>query len=146
MLLTISCVQYCVGSTGYVEVFYVEYDGGDAFFEEMVRYFFQFHDPTTMNKQGNDEGTQYASVIYCYNQNQMKIANRVKDELQYILSNDLFPKKCFREDTVTTAIVMVEGLPFYRAHQEHQEYLMNNPRGYCNHRIRFKDWPKLDTE
>jgi peptide-methionine (S)-S-oxide reductase len=133
------------GSTGYVEVLHVEYEGGDAYFEEMVRYFFQFHDPTTQDKQGNDEGTQYASIIYCYTPMQVLVANKVKDQLQQLITEGSLPQKCYREEQVKTDIRMAEG-PFYPAHDEHQEYLMKNPRGYCNHRIRFKDWPKPDKE
>ena len=55
----------CTGTTGHVEVYDLEFQGGEAYFEAMVRFFFQFHDPTTMNKQGNDAGTQYASVVGC---------------------------------------------------------------------------------
>eukprot|EP01036_Dinobryon_divergens_P045028 gene45028-60117_t len=75
----------CSGSTGHVEVYFVEFQGGAEMFEKLVRFFFRFHDPTTLNKQGNDKGSQYSSVIYCYDDEQMKIADKVKKELQLMV-------------------------------------------------------------
>jgi len=117
----------------------VEFSGGNEIYEKLVRFFFQFHDPTTANRQGNDEGTQYASVIYCYDDLQLKIANKVKDELQTLLHNKKL--NCFQNEAVTTAII--KSTIFYPAHEEHQAYLEKNPKGYCNHRIRFAEWPDV---
>jgi peptide-methionine (S)-S-oxide reductase len=117
----------CTGATGHVEVYDLEFQGGEAYFEAMVRFFFQFHDPTTLNKQGNDGGTQYASVIYCYDRIQHRIATKVKAELQQLLTDKLVPEKTFKGATVTTDIRMVEA-PFFPAHEAHQDYLMKNPR------------------
>jgi peptide-methionine (S)-S-oxide reductase len=61
----------CSGTTGHVEVYDCEFDGNEETYEQLVRHFFMFHDPTTLNKQGNDRGTQYASVLYCYDQKQV---------------------------------------------------------------------------
>ena len=57
--------EVCRGSTGHVEVYKVTFKGGIDTFKLLVKAFFQFHDPTTINRQGNDRGTQYASAIYC---------------------------------------------------------------------------------
>ena len=128
----------CTGTTGYVEVYDLEFQGGEAYYEAMVRFFFQFHDPTTFNKQGNDAGTQYSSVIYCYDPIQQRIASKVKDELQQLISKKMI--NCYKEGMVTTDIRMVES-DFVPAHEAHQDYLMKNPRGYCNHRMYLKEWP-----
>lgn len=61
----------CSGTTGHVEVYDCVFDGNEETYEKLVRHFFMFHDPTTLNKQGNDAGTQYASVLYCYDQKQV---------------------------------------------------------------------------
>lgn len=129
------------GYTSHVEVFEFEYTGGRAYYEALVRFFFQFHDPTTLKRQGNDIGTQYASVIYCYDQAQTEIATRVKAELQQLL--DAGKITCFEGKTVTTDIR--PATVFYTAHPEHQDYLTVNPDGYCNHRIRFPEWPSLEA-
>jgi peptide-methionine (S)-S-oxide reductase len=129
----------CSGTTGHVEVYEIEFTGGAAYYEALVRFFFQFHDPTTMNKQGNDRGTQYASVIYCYNEEQVAIATRVKEELQALLDSGRLGAKVFSNGWIATDIR--QATTFYPAHEEHQDYLNVNPHGYCNHRIRFKEWP-----
>lgn len=132
--------QVCSGSTGHVEVLNVELkDATPELFEELVKFFFMFHDPTTLNRQGNDAGTQYSSVIFCSDEEQKKIANKVKDELQQAVVGKKV--KSFIEKTVHTGIV--DYTIFYPADEEHQEYLFKNPNGYCNHRYRFRDWPEL---
>lgn len=129
--------EVCRGDTGHVEVLELTYQGGDQTFEELVRFFFQFHDPTTPARQGNDKGSQYSSVIYYYTPQQKMIAMKVKAELQDLINNGKID--CFVEKNVCTEIT--KATVFYAAQDEHQEYLMKNPRGYCNHRLRFKAWP-----
>lgn len=129
--------EVCEGTTGHVEVFHFTYKGGEEMYEQIVRFFFQFHDPTTLNKQKNDKGTQYASVIYYADAKQLAIATRVRDELQTLISNGKIT--CFAESKVTTAIL--PATVFFVAEEEHQEYLSKNPKGYCNHRVRFPEWP-----
>ena len=133
----------CTGKTNHVEVYDVTFTGGAAYFEAMIKFFFMFHDPTTMNRQGNDSGTQYASVIYCYNQEQFEIATRVKEELQNLINKKML-KSAYSSFRVTTSIRMVEA-PFFEAHAEHQAYLQNNPSGYCNHGFKFRTWPDLNV-
>jgi len=134
--------QVCSGSTGHVEVLNIELSKEAAstpeVFEEMMRFFYTFHDPTTLHQQGNDRGSQYGSVVFCTSVDQKEIAESVKAELQGHV--DAKTIKAYQKKTVETAIV--DYTTFYEAHAEHQEYLEKNPRGYCNHRIRFKDWPK----
>eukprot|EP00613_Pedinella_sp_CCMP2098_P009036 CAMPEP_0171659782 /NCGR_PEP_ID=MMETSP0990-20121206/43835_1 /TAXON_ID=483369 /ORGANISM="non described non described, Strain CCMP2098" /LENGTH=187 /DNA_ID=CAMNT_0012241419 /DNA_START=68 /DNA_END=631 /DNA_ORIENTATION=- len=135
----------CSGRTGHVEVLDVDLAdpkgaGPAVVYENLIRYFFQFHDPTTMNRQGNDAGTQYASVIFVYDEEQRRIATKVKGELQAHLDAGRL-KAGFAGKTVSTTIV--GAMPFYAAHNSHQDYLQKNPGGYCNHRIRFKAWPAV---
>ena len=131
--------EVCRGNSGHVEVYYFEYTGGPKAYEQLVKYFYQFHDPTTMNKQGNDSGTQYASVIYVYDKIQEDIANQVKKDLQSLIDQNKL-KNVYSRDRVTTDIR--HATTFYPAHAEHQAYLDANPNGYCNHRIRFSSWPE----
>ena len=132
--------QVCSGSSGHVEVLNVELNNPTPeLFEELIRFFFMFHDPTTKNRQGNDVGTQYASMIFCSDAQQTKIANKVKDELQQALTDKKITS--YAKSTISTGIF--DYAEFFPAHEEHQEYLFKNPNGYCNHRFRFKEWPEL---
>jgi peptide-methionine (S)-S-oxide reductase len=78
--------EVCTGRTGHVEVYDCTFEGDELTYEKLVRHFFAFHDPTTLNRQGNDRGTQYASVIFCYDDVQKQIATKVKNELQELVS------------------------------------------------------------
>ena len=129
--------QVCKGDTGHVEVFHLKFSGGANTYEELVRYFFQFHDPTTQDRQINDVGTQYASVIYYHDETQKHIATMVLDQLQEYIDDGTIT--CFTDKKVFTTIK--PATVFYIAKEEHQEYLLKNPKGYCNHRVRFKAWP-----
>lgn len=129
--------QVCSGSTGYVEVLYVELNDPETTFEPLIKFFFQFHDPTTKDQQGNDVGTQYSSVIFGDDDGQASIANKVKNELQKLIDDGKI--KVYVNKQVSTNIVRTT--PFVEAHEEHQEYLDKNPYGYCNHAIRFHEWP-----
>jgi len=136
--------QVCSGSTGHVEVLNIELtpeaSATPEIFEEMMRFFYTFHDPTTLNSQGNDRGTQYGSVVFCSDETQKGIAENVKSQLQGHI--DAKNVKAYQKKKVETAVV--DYTTFYEAHEEHQEYLANNPSGYCNHRYRFKDWPTAE--
>ena len=133
----------CSGSTGHVEVYDFEFTStsGDsnATYESLVKFFFQFHDPTIFNAQEQDTGPQYASVIYAYTPEQADIAKKVIKEVQTFLDKGLIPT--YRGTQVTTDVR--QATIFYPAHEEHQEYLDKDPSGYCNHRYRIKTWPTL---
>lgn len=127
--------EVCSGTTGFVEVFDVELgDNSEETFEKLIRYFFTFHDPTTFNRQGMDMGSQYASVIFTYDQRQAEIAQRVKAEVQGMVTKKTIPNYAGPE--VSTAIL--PATQFYKAEEEHQEYLFKNQGGYCNHFVRFQ--------
>jgi peptide-methionine (S)-S-oxide reductase len=134
--------QVCSGSTGHVEVVNIELSKNAStteIFEDLIKFFFTFHDPTTLNRQGNDVGTQYASIIFCSSPEQKEIARNVKEELQDAMDAGKITQ--YQKKKVETTIV--DYTTFYEAHEEHQEYLMKNPSGYCNHRFRFQEWPEL---
>ena len=133
--------QVCSGINSHVEVLYVELNDPEKHFEELVRFFFQFHDPTTPSQQGNDRGFQYASWIFCGDEEQSKIATKVRDELQALL--DAKALRCFDQQEVSTGITPLRK--FTKAQEEHQQYLEKQPFGYCNHRIRFRQWPMLKS-
>ena len=128
--------QVCTEITSYVEVLNVTLKD-ETLTEELLRFFFMFHDASTLNRQGNDVGTQYASVIFCSDDAQKAIANRVKDDLQIAFSSGTMTS--YQRGTVETKILSYS--PFVKAHEEHQAYLRKNPRGYCNHYLRFQEWP-----
>ena len=134
--------QVCSGTTGHVEVLNVELTDEACqtpeVYTELIKFFFMFHDPTTLNRQGNDVGTQYSSIVFTTSQEQYDIANSIKEELQSFINTKVVTS--YSEKTVHTGIV--DYTKFYPAHEEHQEYLMKNPNGYCNHRYRFKTWPE----
>eukprot|EP01111_Echinosteliopsis_oligospora_P018877 TRINITY_DN888_c0_g1_i1.p1 TRINITY_DN888_c0_g1~~TRINITY_DN888_c0_g1_i1.p1 ORF type:complete len:206 (-),score=56.70 TRINITY_DN888_c0_g1_i1:85-702(-) len=118
--------EVCTGKTNHAEVLRVLYDEDSVNYEDLVKFFFRMHDPTTLNRQGNDRGTQYRSVIYYYSPEQEASAKKVKDEMQ--------ASGNFKDPIVTEITAAPE---FYEAEAYHQKYLERNPGGYCNHKIRF---------
>jgi len=115
--------EICSGLTGHAEVVKVTFDASVISYKEILEIFMTTHDPTTLNRQGADVGTQYRSVIYYYNDKQKEIANRVLEELNPLYSNPI----------VTELSPM--GI-FYEAEKEHQEFYKNNPDyGYCTYVI-----------
>mmetsp|Transcript_19944 Transcript_19944/g.32199 ORF Transcript_19944/g.32199 Transcript_19944/m.32199 type:complete len:195 (+) Transcript_19944:347-931(+) len=131
--------QVCTGESGHVEVLYVELNNPSKHFEELCRFFFTFHDPTLKNRQGNDVGFQYSSWIFCDDKEQFQIAQKVRNELQVAMDQKVVT--AFSNRQVETQLADLSE--FTQAHTEHQEYLFKNPNGYCNHRIRLKQWYEL---
>ena len=134
--------EVCTGKTGHVEVLEADFAdpqgiGRAVVYEQLLRHFFMFHDPTTMNRQGNDVGTQYASVIFVHDSMQQKIAENVKASLQEHVAAGRI--RNYAMTSVKTEIAA--ATKFYPAHNGHQNYLAENPGGYCNHYMRFKKWP-----
>ncbi|MDA0178259.1 Peptide-methionine (S)-S-oxide reductase MsrA [Mesoflavibacter sp. HG96] len=115
--------EICSGLTGHAEVVKVTFDANIISYKDIIEIFMTTHDPTTLNRQGADVGTQYRSVIYYYNDTQKEIANRVLEELNPLYNNQI----------VTEVSPM--GI-FYEAEKEHQEFYQNNPDyGYCTYVI-----------
>lgn len=117
----------CSGSTGHVEVLEVELNDPNKHYEELLRFFFMFHDPTTANRQGNDMGTQYASYIFTYDDKQAEIAEKVKKEVNSLIAKDAI--STYEQGEVKTKIGKANE--FYPAEAEHQDYLAKNPGEFC---------------
>jgi peptide-methionine (S)-S-oxide reductase len=114
--------EACSGLTGHAEVVLVVFDPAVISYEEVLKAFWEGHDPTQGNRQGNDVGTQYRSAIYTYGELQAKSAGAMRDAFQAELT------KAGRGE-ITTEIR--EAPEFYYAEDYHQQYLAKNPNGYC---------------
>jgi peptide-methionine (S)-S-oxide reductase len=114
--------EVCSGLTGHNEVVRVVFDPGRISYAELVKVFFEAHDPTQGMRQGNDTGTQYRSGIYVYDTVQRADAEAVRDVYEEAL-------KARRMGPITTEIV--DAPDFYYAEDYHQAYLHKNPGGYC---------------
>jgi len=113
--------QVCTGMTGHAEVTRITFDPDIVSYRDLLNVFFGIHDPTTLNRQGADVGTQYRSAIFYHNDDQKKIAEEV--------IKDLEAQKIFDKPIVTT---LEEMDVFYIAEDYHQEYFANNPyQPYC---------------
>jgi peptide-methionine (S)-S-oxide reductase len=122
--------EVCTGTTGHAECIQVLYDPKEVSFDELLQVFWQTHDPTTLNRQGNDEGTQYRSAIFYQNEEQKKIAEGYKKELN--------EKKVF-DNPIVTEISPLKN--FFPAEDYHQNYYNNNgDQPYCYYVIK----PKLE--
>lgn len=116
--------ETCSGKTGHAEVALVVYDPEQTSLESLLKHFWEQHDPTTPNQQGNDVGTQYRSAIYWTDEAQRDIAIASKSAYQTGLNGAGY-------GVISTEIA--EAGPFYYAEEYHQQYLAKNPGGYCNH-------------
>lgn len=114
--------EVCSGQTGHNEVVLVVYDPERITYAELLRVFWESHDPTQGMQQGNDVGTQYRSGIYTFDSRQQAAAERSREEFQAALTRA-------GHRTITTEIKAAE--PFYYAEDYHQQYLAKNPGGYC---------------
>jgi peptide methionine sulfoxide reductase msrA/msrB len=112
--------EVCTDTTGHAESVRVTFDPSRIGYEELVRKFFGFHDPTQLNRQGLDVGTQYRSVIFTHSEDQRKTAERVRDEL--------VRDKAFMNRIATEIKPVGE---FYEAEEYHQKYYQKNKRGAC---------------
>ncbi len=118
----------CEGGTGHAEVVRIEFDPARLSYREILEVFFVIHDPTTLNRQGNDVGTQYRSVIFTHSDQQRAVAAQVIDELQDSLG-----------DEIVTQVLPAPA--YFRAEEYHQEYFRHNSaQGYCM----FVVAPKLE--
>jgi peptide-methionine (S)-S-oxide reductase len=114
--------EVCSGSTGHTEAVLVVWDPERASFEDMLRIFWEGHDPTQGMRQGNDVGTQYRSSIYWTGEEQHAAAESSREMFQAKLADSGYGE-------ISTEIA--EAGPFYYAEQYHQQYLAKNPNGYC---------------
>ena len=111
----------CNGTTGHAEVVQVTFDPAVITFKEILEVFFSIHDPTTLNRQGADVGTQYRSAIFHHSEEQKNVAEQVIEEFE---AGSVWPNPIVTEVT--------EMNKFYLAEEYHQEYFKKNPyQGYC---------------
>jgi len=111
--------QVCSGQTGHAETVYIQYDPMQIDLATLLTYFFKVVDPTSLNQQGNDRGTQYRSGIY----------------YQDIADKAIIDQVVSQEQSQYVALIVTEVLPlrsYYIAEEYHQQYLANNPNGYCH--------------
>ncbi len=122
--------EVCTGSTGHAEVAQITFDNTKTSIDEVLKVFFTVHDPTSLNKQGDDVGTQYRSVIFFRNDNQRKIAQSIIDDLN---KNHVYAKP------IVTQVVPLTN--FYKAEDYHQDYYnQHKSEPYC----RLVIQPKLE--
>jgi peptide-methionine (S)-S-oxide reductase len=122
--------EVCTGNTGHAEVIRVEFDPSIINFAEVLKIFWNTHDPTTLNRQGADVGTQYRSVIFYHSEEQKTTAQKLLKELD--------DQKIW-DNPIVTAIEELDN--YYPAENHHNDYYTNNPNeGYC----RFVITPKVE--
>jgi peptide-methionine (S)-S-oxide reductase len=114
--------EVCSGMTGHNEVVFVVYDPNVVSYEQLLKVFWESHDPTQGMRQGNDVGTQYRSGIYTYTDEQRKLAE---------LSRDAYQKALLKAGYKEISTELLDAPPFYYAEDYHQQYLAKNPNGYC---------------
>jgi peptide-methionine (S)-S-oxide reductase len=116
--------EVCSGRTGHTEVVLAVFDPTKTSFEEMLRIFWEGHDPTQGMRQGNDVGTQYRSAIYF---------DDARQQVAALASRDMFQGELRKAGYGEITTEIVEAGPFYYAEDYHQQYLAKNPNGYCGH-------------
>ena len=122
--------QICTGNTGHAEVAKIEFDTSKITYSQILNVFWQSHDPTTLNRQGNDVGTQYRSVIFFHNESQEEIAKKSKIDAD---------KSGYWDNEIVTEVTLLNN--YYDAEDYHDNYYNNNPnQPYCLFVIK----PKLD--
>jgi peptide-methionine (S)-S-oxide reductase len=114
--------EVCTGQTGHAEVVRVVYDPQKISYDQLLKVFWEHHDPTQGMRQGNDVGTQYRSAIYAYDEGQKSAAVASRDTYQERLSTAGYGE-------ITTEVA--DAPEFYFAEDYHQQYLAKNPNGYC---------------
>lgn len=114
--------QVCEGTTGHAEVVRVNFDADKIAYRDILEIFFALHNPTQINRQGNDIGTQYRSEIFYHDSDQKKIAEQIIDEIE------------LEEIWSTPVVTEITALNnYYQAEDYHQDYFSNNPQNqYCN--------------
>jgi len=111
--------QVCTGETGHAEVVRLEFDPEQVSYRDLLVIFFTIHDPTTLNRQGNDVGTQYRSVIFYENPEQEATARQVIGEMAHVWDAPIVTE-------------LAPAAPFYKAEDYHQNYFAQHPlQGYC---------------
>lgn len=118
--------EVCTGRTGHAEMVEVRFDPQEISYRRLLEEFWVMHDPTSLNRQGGDIGTQYRSAIYCTTDDQMGEALATRDLYQQALTASGI-------DEIVTEILSASGVSYFRAEEYHQRYLEKNPNGYDCH-------------
>ena len=118
--------QVCTGVTGHAEMVKVVFDSSKISYQRLLEEFWVMHDPTSLNQQGGDIGTQYRSAIFTTDNSQQVTALASKAEYQRVLS-------AAGLDQICTEILSAEGIEYYPAEEYHQKYFLKNPNGYDCH-------------
>lgn len=122
--------EVCAETTGHAEVIQVEYDEAEITYPELLEVFFTVHDPTQLNRQGPDTGTQYRSIILAHDEEQLETAKEFIAELE---------NEALYDDDIVTEVEELEA--FYEAEEYHQDYFEKNPNdAYCS----FHAAPKVE--
>lgn len=120
--------EVCSGLTGHAEVIRVTFDPKVVSYEDILEIFWNTHDPTTLNRQGADEGTQYRSVVFYHSEQQKKVAEAYRDQL--------IATKVYKNPIVTEISPLINYYPAEDYHQNY--YALNENQGYCQYVIRPK--------
>jgi peptide-methionine (S)-S-oxide reductase len=118
--------QVCTGVTGHAEMVKVVFDSSKISYQRLLEEFWVMHDPTSLNQQGGDIGTQYRSAIFTTDNSQQVTALASKAEYQRVLT-------AAGLDQICTEILSADGVEYYPAEEYHQKYLLKNPNGYDCH-------------
>jgi len=118
--------QVCTGVTGHAEMVHVLFDDEAISYQRLLEEFWTMHDPTSLNQQGGDIGTQYRSSIYVTTTEQMNQAIKSRDLYQDVLTKAGL-------DPIVTEILSADGVEYFLAEEYHQKYLKKNPNGYDCH-------------
>ena len=118
--------QVCTGVTGHAEMVKVVFDSTVVSYQRLLEEFWTMHDPTSLNQQGGDIGTQYRSAIYASDDEQLKTALASQSSYQSVLT-------AAGLDEICTEILSADGIKYYEAEEYHQKYLQKNPNGYDCH-------------
>ncbi len=128
--------EVCTGRTGHAEMVKVDFDPNLVSYQRLLEEFWTMHDPTSLNAQGGDSGTQYRSSIYTTSAEQMQTALASRDTYQSALD-------AAGLDQIVTEIVLTADTKYYLAEEYHQRYLEKNPNGYDCHSTTGIAFPKL---
>jgi peptide-methionine (S)-S-oxide reductase len=118
--------QVCTGVTGHAEMVHVRFDDEQISYQRLLEEFWTMHDPTSLNQQGGDIGTQYRSSIYATTPEQLAQASKSRDLYQEVLTKAGL-------DPIVSEILSADGVEYFIAEEYHQKYLQKNPNGYDCH-------------
>ena len=131
--------QVCTGATGHAEMVNVQFESDQISYERLLEEFWIMHDPTTINAQGNDIGSQYRSAIFTTNESQADSAKKTRINYQSEILKAGY-------GDIVTEILPAEGATYWPAEEYHQKYLAKNPNGYDCHSSTGVPYPKVDHE